>query len=290
MASNYYKGFDFKSAEKYIRYALKEDIGKGDVTSELLIRNDSVSKARLILKEHGLMAGSKILKLVFNITDPNIKVRFCVPEGCVLRKGTCLAMISGNTKSILKTERLALNIIQRMSGIATASFCLKRKLKNDKIRIVDTRKTTPNFRMFEKLAVKIGGCDNHRYGLYDMILIKDNHIEANGGIEKTIKNLKNVFRNKELKVEIEVKNLDELKKVLLYGRGIINFIMLDNFSPVDIKKAVRMINKKFKIEVSGGVSQHNISQYGKIKGVDYISVGALTHSVRSLDISLDFVS
>jgi nicotinate-nucleotide pyrophosphorylase (carboxylating) len=237
-----------------------------------------------------VIAGMELFKLVYKIVDPKIIIRTSCPEGVAIKGGTKIAEITGNSRSILKAERLSLNIIQRMSGIATATFCIKRKLANDKIKLVDTRKTTPNFRIFEKLAVKIGGGDNHRFGLYDMILIKDNHIEANNGVENTLKFLKKVLKKKELKVEIEVKNIVEFRKVLELGRGIVDIVMLDNFKIEDVQKVAKLNRGAFKIEISGGVNHENIMNYGKIKGIDIISVGAITHSVRSLDLSLEFIS
>jgi len=208
-----------------------------------------------------------------------------------LKNGLKIAEIKGQSGNILKAERVSLNIIQRMSGISTAVNALKQQLSNPDIKLVDTRKTTPNFRIFEKLAVKIGGGENHRSGLYDMILIKDNHIMANGGIEKTLIKLQNKFkRNKELKVEIEVKDINEFLKVLDMGRNLVNIVMLDNFSYNNIRKVIRLNREVFKIEVSGGININNIAEYGKIKGVDIISSGALTHSVKSLDLALDFIS
>ncbi|MCI0473782.1 MAG: carboxylating nicotinate-nucleotide diphosphorylase [Ignavibacteria bacterium] len=288
---NFYGKFDFVYAEKLIKSALREDIGKGDVTTDLLIPESDYSKAYLKLKENGIVAGLEIFKSVFRIADSRIKIRSLQPEGVFLKKGLNIAVIEGKSGNILKAERVALNIIQRMSGIATAAFFLKQKLANSDIKIVDTRKTTPNFRIFEKLAVKIGGGDNHRYGLYDMILIKDNHIMSNGGIEKTLIKLRNKYKaDKELKVEIEVKDINEFLKVLEIGRNLVDVVMLDNFSYGDIRKVIRLNSEVFKIEVSGGVNIGNIAGYGRIKGIDMISVGALTHSVKSLDLALDFIS
>jgi len=285
-----YRDFDFKVAEKLIKNALKEDVGKGDVTSNLLIPKNKQSKASLMLKEPGVIAGLGMFKLVHKIVDPKTVVSTKCSEGRIINNCARIAELSGNSRSLLKAERLSLNIIQRMSGIATATYSLNEKLNNPSIKIVDTRKTAPNFRMFEKLAVKIGGGDNHRFGLHDMILIKDNHIEANGGIEKTLKKLKDTYKKRELKVEIEVKDLNELQVVLKFGKGIVNIVMLDNFSINNIKKAVKLNNKTFKIEVSGGVNYQNIGNFSSINGINIISVGALTHSVRSLDLSLDFIS
>ena len=286
----FYRDFDFKAAEKIIRQALKEDVGTGDITTNLLIPKENISVADLLIKEPGVVAGIEIFKLVHKIVDPKTVINTVCPEGQIVKKCARIAQIKGSSRSILKAERLSLNIIQRMSGIATATYSMSRKLNNPSIKIVDTRKTTPNFRMFEKLAVKIGGGDNHRFGLYDMILIKDNHIEANGGIENTLSKLKQIYKSKELKVEIEVKDLNEFKTVLNLGKGIVKIVMLDNFSIENIKKAVKLNNKTFYIEVSGGVNYRTIGNFSSIKGINIISVGALTHSVRSLDLSLDFIS
>jgi nicotinate-nucleotide pyrophosphorylase (carboxylating) len=286
----FYRDFDFKAAEKIIRQALKEDVGTGDITTDLLIPKENISVADLLIKEPGVVAGIEIFKLVHKIVDPKTVINTVCPEGQIVKKCARIAQIKGSSRSILKAERLSLNIIQRMSGIATATYSMSRKLNNPSIKIVDTRKTTPNFRMFEKLAVKIGGGDNHRFGLYDMILIKDNHIEANGGIENTLSKLKQIYKSKELKVEIEVKDLNEFKTVLNLGKGIVKIVMLDNFSIENIKKAVKLNNKTFYIEVSGGVNYRTIGNFSSIKGINIISVGALTHSVRSLDLSLDFIS
>lgn len=286
----FYKNFDFKLAEKIIKDALKEDVGSGDITSNLLIPKENVSKANLILKEPGIVAGLELFKLVHKIVDKNTIIKSSCPEGELLRNCARIAELKGSSRSLLKAERLSLNIIQRMSGIATAAYSIKQKLNNPKIKIVDTRKTTPNFRLFEKLAVKIGGGDNHRFGLYDMILIKDNHIEANGGIENTLNKLKKVLSNRELKVEIEVKDLNEFEIVQSLGKGIVDIVMLDNFSLDDVKSAVKLNKRKFLIEISGGINYRNIGNFCGQDGINIISIGGLTHSVRSLDLSLDFIS
>ncbi len=288
--SDYYRYFNFWTAEKIIKQALREDVGSGDVTSNLFIKSDSQSKAELLLKENGVIAGLEIFKFVFSIVDEKIKFENFITEGKFLKKNTRLAVIEGNTRNLLKGERVALNILQRMSGIATNVYLLKEKLNNKKIKILDTRKTTPNFRLFEKLAVKIGGGENHRFGLYDMILIKDNHIEASGGIQKVIDKLKKIRKKTELKIEIEVKTLSQLKTLLDKGYGLVDIIMLDNFNLSDINKAIKFNNKKFKLEISGGINKRNISKYKNINGVDYISVGSITHSVKSLDIALNFIT
>lgn len=287
---DYYKYFNFWSAEKIIRMALKEDIGKGDATSNLFISRDSNTKAELLLKENGVVAGLEVFKFVFRLIDEKIKVRILAKEGIYLKKGTVLAKLEGNTRKLLMGERVALNILQRMSGVASSVNTLTKRLNNKSIKIIDTRKTTPNFRLFEKLAVKIGGGGNHRFGLYDMILIKDNHIEANRGIENVLKKIRKIRNKTELKIEIEVKNLEELKVLLQTGKGLVDIVMLDNFSISDVKKAV-LINKRcFRLEISGGVDKSNIGKFSKIIGVDYISTGSVTHSVKSLDIALNFIT
>lgn len=286
----FYKGFDFKLAEKIIKDAIKEDVGSGDITSNLLVPKNNVSTANLILKEPGIIAGLEIFKLVHKIIDKKTIVKTSCPEGELLRNCARIAELKGYSRSLLKAERLSLNILQRMSGIATATYSLKKKLNNPKIKIVDTRKTTPNFRLFEKLAVKIGGGDNHRFGLYDMVLIKDNHIEANGGIENTLNKLKKVFSKRELKVEIEVKDLKEFEIVQRLGKGLVDIVMLDNFSIEDVKSAVKINKRKYLIEISGGINYRNIGNFSNQDGINIISIGGLTHSVRSLDLSLDFIS
>jgi nicotinate-nucleotide pyrophosphorylase (carboxylating) len=287
---SYYKNFDFKEADRLIMQALKEDMGSGDVTSDSLIPAGSASKAVIRVKDTGIIAGLEIFKRVFKILDKKVTVELYIAEGRRVKKGTVAGEVRGSTRSLLKGERTALNILQRMSGIATHTDNLKKKLGNKSIKIIDTRKTTPNFRLFEKLAVRIGGGANHRFGLYDMMLIKDNHIEANGGIENTIELLKKMNKKKNIKVEIEVKDLSELQTVLDAPKGVINRVMLDNFSIDNVRKAIRLNRGKYELEVSGGVNIRNIFRYKGLKGLDFISTGSVTHSVNSLDISLDFVS
>ena len=273
-----------------IKQALREDIGKGDITSNLLIPKQNQSRARLLTKENSVIAGLEIFRLVYEVLDIETDIRFLKTEGQRVSKNSVLGFISGNTRVLLKGERVALNVLQRMSGIATSVSMMKPLLNNKDIKIVDTRKTTPNFRMFEKLAVKIGGGENHRFGLYDMILVKDNHIEANGGIESTLKNLRKVKKSPELKIEVEVKNLFEFEKVLIAGSGVVDIVMLDNFNIQDVKKAIKINRDRFNIEISGGINEKNINKYSKIDGIDYISIGSLTHSIKSIDISLDFIT
>ncbi len=285
---DYYKNFDFKEACRLIKMALKEDIGTGDITTDNLIPSKNISTANILLKEEGIISGLKIFKAVFDSIDKKTKIKFFVKDGDKLKKGTVIGEIKGSTRTLLKGERTALNILQRMSGISTVTNSFTKKLNNSKIKILDTRKTTPNFRLFEKLAVKVGGGTNHRTGLYDMMLIKDNHIEANGGIENTLERL--ALIKKDFKVEIEVKDLFELMIVCTLGKGIVDIIMLDNFSIENVKEAVKIVDGNFKIEISGGINMDTISRYTKIKGIDFISIGALTHSAKSLDISLDFIN
>lgn len=294
-----YKNFDFKKANELIDLALKEDLGKGDITSELLIPSAQNSKAELLVKENGIAAGLKIFQMVFNAIDKIDKkdkknkitnIKFYINEGDRVSIGEKIALISGNTRNILLGERTGLNILQRMCGIASFTNELKKTLNNKSIKIIDTRKTTPNFRLFEKLAVKIGGGDNHRFGLYDMVLIKDNHIEANGGIANTLNKLSQKKKHPGMKVEIEVKDLKELEEVLMNGRKIIERVMLDNFEISDVRKAISLNRKIFELELSGGIDENNIKQYSKLKGVDFISIGSLTHSAGSMDISLNFVT
>lgn len=284
---NFYKDFDFQYAGKFLKAALKEDAGKGDVTSELLIPERSESTAVLLAKEKGIVAGLKIFELVFEIVDSKVKIKFLKKDGDRVKPGDKIALVKGRTRSLLLGERLSLNMLQKMSGVATMTDRMAKKLNDRNIQIIDTRKTTPNMRAFEKLAVKIGGGANHRFGLYDMILIKDNHIEANGGLEKTLERLKRTKKSGK-KIEIEVRSLRQFEIVLETGRKVVDRVMLDNFKVEDVRKAVKMNNGLFEIEVSGGVNEDNISKYRNIKGIDYISSGSITHSAKSLDISLDF--
>ncbi len=285
---NYYRNFDFKEAGKLIESALKEDLGKGDITSNLLIPENSKSKAELLIKQDGIIAGIEIFKLVFKIIDKDVSIKFRVKDGERVSEGQVIGILSGNTRNLLLGERTSLNLLQRMSGIATLTNQLIKKLNNKNIKITDTRKTTPNLRMFEKLAVKAGGGENHRSGLNDMVLVKDNHIEANGGLSGTLKILKQKRSRVKEKIEIEVRNLTEMKEVISNGKNIIDRVMLDNFAIPEIKKAVDLNKGMFEIEVSGGINQKNIYKYSKLKGIDFISIGYLTHSVSSLDISLNF--
>lgn len=271
--------------KKIIINAIREDVGDGDHTSLACIPPNSKSKAKLLVKENGIIAGVEIANLVAKEIDKNLKIKNFITDGTSVKIGDIVFEISGKAQSILKAERLMLNIMQRMSGIATKTNQLIKLCKGTKVQILDTRKTTPGIRLLEKIAVKIGGGNNHRFGLFDMILIKDNHIDYAGSIENAINSANNYLKEKKkkLKIEIETRNLNELKEVLKIGK--INRIMLDNFSPADIKKALQLINSKYETEASGGITENNLREYA-LTGVNFISIGALTHSVKSLDLSL----
>jgi len=271
--------------DDYLVLALAEDLGDGDVTSLSCIPDDRISKAKLIVKADGIIAGIEVAKKIFEIIDSSLILKIEINDGAQVKGGDIAFYVEGNAQSILKAERLVLNCMQRMSGIATKTNQLVQMIKGYKSKLLDTRKTTPNFRVFEKMAVKIGGGYNHRFGLFDMILIKDNHIDFAGGISNAI-NAACEFLDKskkDLQIEIEARNLDELKEILAVGK--INRILLDNFSIPDIQKAIDLIDGTFETEASGNITSQNILDYTKC-GVDYISMGALTHSYSSLDLSL----
>jgi len=271
--------------DNLIKEALSEDIGDGDHSSLAIIPNEAQGKAQLLIKEAGVVAGIDIARKVFQLVNSEIKFEQLMDEGSEVKPGDIVFQVSGPSSSLLTAERLALNYMQRMSGIATKTRSYVNLLQGLNTTILDTRKTTPLMREMEKHAVKVGGGANHRFGLYDMIMIKDNHIDFAGGIDKAIaathKYLKE--KSKKLKIEIEVRDFDELQQVLDYGQ--VDRIMLDNFSPNDIRKALRMIDGKYETEASGGITEQSIRSYAET-GVDFISVGALTHHIRSLDMSL----
>ena len=270
---------------KFLAEALNEDIGNGDHSSLSCIERNAVSKANLYAKQDGILAGLEIGRMVLNLVDTDFEIETKFKDGDKVYKGDSVLNLKGKVHSILKAERLFLNIIQRMSGIATYTNSLVTKIKDTNAIILDTRKTTPNFRYFEKLAVKIGGGENHRMGLYDMIMLKDNHIDYAGGIKNAIEkaNEYRKLQSIDLKIEIECRNLIELNEILEFGK--VDRIMLDNFSSENMKIAVETIAGKFETEGSGGINEHNILEYAKT-GVDFISIGALTHSYKSLDFSL----
>ncbi|MFW9598054.1 MAG: carboxylating nicotinate-nucleotide diphosphorylase [Paludibacter sp.] len=271
-----------------IKLWFAEDIGDGDHTTLSCIPSTAVGKSQLIVKEDGVLAGVEVARQIFNAFDPQLQMTVFINDGADVKKGDVAFVVEGKIQSLLQTERLMLNIMQRMSGVATRTRFYVKMLEGTKTRVLDTRKTTPGLRLLEKEAVKIGGGVNHRIGLYDMILLKDNHVDFAGGIDKAITRAKNylIEKNKNLKIEIEVRNFDELAQVMAVGG--VDRIMLDNFSVENTRKAVEIINGKFETESSGGITIETLRQYAEC-GVDYISVGALTHSVKSLDLSFKAV-
>ena len=270
--------------EQDIKHWLAEDIGDGDHTTLCCIPADAIGRSRLIVKDTGIIAGIEVAKKVFEIFDKDLRITQYMHDGDEVKPKDIAFEVEGKVRSLLQTERLMLNIMQRMSGIATRTREYVKLLEGTRTRILDTRKTTPGLRMLEKEAVLIGGGCNHRIGLYDMILLKDNHIDFAGGISQAIDRANKYLKdnNKNLKIEIEVRNFDELNEVLASGN--VNRIMLDNFSVADTRKAVEIIGGRFETESSGGITETTIREYA-LAGVDYISVGALTHSIKSLDMS-----
>ena len=268
--------------DRLIDLAFAEDIGDGDHTTLCCIPENAMGKSHLLIKEDGILAGIDVAKKVFSRFDPTLKVEVLLGDGSRVKKGDIAMIVSGKTRSLLQTERLMLNIMQRMSGIATTTDKYVKLIEGTGARVLDTRKTTPGMRMLEKQAVKIGGGVNHRIGLFDMILLKDNHIDFAGGISNAINRCHEYLKEKslDLKIEIEVRNFDELKQVMECGG--IDRIMLDNFSVEDTRKAVNIVAGKYEIESSGGITADTIRSYAEC-GVDFISVGALTHSVKGLD-------
>ena len=272
--------------ESFIKQALQEDIGQGDFTSLACINSEQQSEARLIVKENGILSGVEIAIKVFEIVDQSLKIKTFIQSGTPIKKGEIVLTVAGKAQSILAAERLVLNIMQRMSGIATFTFQTNQLIAHTKCKLLDTRKTTPGFRYFEKLAVKQGGGLNHRFGLYDMIMLKDNHIDYAGGIQQALEKtfLYQEKNNLHLKVEIETRNISEVKQVIESGFKV-HRIMLDNFTPQALKEAVDFISGTCETEASGGIDANSIKTYAET-GVDFISMGALTHSYKSLDLSL----
>jgi nicotinate-nucleotide pyrophosphorylase (carboxylating) len=270
--------------EQLIPLWFAEDIGDGDHTTLSCIPADAMGKSQLIIKENGVLAGIAIAREIFKAFDPELKMTVFIQDGTEVKVGDVAFVVEGKIQSLLQTERLMLNIMQRMSGVATRTREYVKLLEGTKTNVLDTRKTTPGLRLLEKEAVKIGGGVNHRIGLYDMILLKDNHVDFAGGIDKAILRAKAYLQSKgkDLKIEIEVRNFDELSQVMSIGG--VDRIMLDNFSVENTRKAVEIINGKYETESSGGITFETLRQYAEC-GVDYISVGALTHSVKSLDMS-----
>ncbi len=265
-----------------------EDIGDGDHTTLSSIPANAIGKSQLIIKEDGILCGVEVAREIFKAFDRELKMTVFIEDGTPVKYGDIAFVIEGKIQSLLQTERLMLNIMQRLSGVATRTHEYQRELEGTKTKVLDTRKTTPGLRMLEKYAVAMGGGKNHRIGLFDMILLKDNHVDFAGGITQAINGAKNYLKEKgkDLKIEIEVRNFDELQEVLDCGG--VDRIMLDNFSVEDTRKAVKIIGGRYETESSGGITLKTLRDYAEC-GVDYISVGALTHSVKSLDMSFKAV-
>jgi nicotinate-nucleotide pyrophosphorylase (carboxylating) len=279
---------DKEFVDPFIDNALKEDIGDGDHTSLATIPQGTLGKAKLLVKDHGVLAGVELALEIFKKVDPELKVTVFLTDGTEIKPKDVVLEVEGSVHCILKAERLVLNCMQRMSGIATQTDRIVDLLKGTNTQLLDTRKTTPGMRYLEKWAVRIGGGVNHRFGLYDMILIKDNHVDYSGGIRQAIENTHEytTSHHKKLAIEIEVRNLEELEEVLQTGG--VDRILLDNFKFADLKQAVNMIEGRYITEASGGITIDNVRDYANC-GVDYISIGALTHSVKCLDLSLKAV-
>lgn len=273
------------TTDEIIEKALKEDIGDGDHTTLATIAPGAPGKARLLVKDHGIICGVDVARQIFFKVDPALQIETFFRDGAQIKPGDIVFLVTGARASILQAERVVLNFMQRLSGIATATFKLVGLVGDLPTKILDTRKTTPLLRELEKYAVRTGGGHNHRMGLYDMIMIKDNHVDFSGGIVNAIKAVKNYLDHtgRDLKIEIEVRNFHELNEVLEYGQ--VDRIMLDNFSPEDLKQAVTLIDKRFETEASGRITLETVRIYAET-GVDFISVGALTHQIKSLDLSL----
>ncbi|WP_162054118.1 carboxylating nicotinate-nucleotide diphosphorylase [Pontibacter pamirensis] len=274
-----------KSIGEFIARALAEDIGDGDHSSLAAIPADAQNKARLLIKGDGILAGAELATYIFKAVDPDLQVELLLQDGAQVKYGDIGLTVKGKAQSILTAERLVLNCMQRMSGIATYTNSLRQLIEGTKAKLLDTRKTTPNFRMMEKWAVVIGGGHNHRFGLYDMVMLKDNHVDYAGGIREAITATQRYLqeKGKDLQIEVETRNLQEVKETLETGG--IHRIMLDNMVPETMREAVKMIGGRYEVEASGGITEKTISAVAAC-GVDYISVGALTHSMKSLDISL----
>jgi nicotinate-nucleotide pyrophosphorylase (carboxylating) len=274
--------------DQFILSSLNEDVGDGDHTSLATISEGTRGKAKLLVKDEGILAGVELAIEIFKVVDPGLKLNVFMPDGTKVKPGDVAFEVEGDAQNILKAERLVLNCMQRMSGIATKTRQIVDILKGTNTHVLDTRKTTPGLRYFEKWAVRIGSGVNHRFGLYDMILIKDNHVDYAGGIRQAIEKTQEYVKkqNKKLAIEIEVRNMEELEMVLQTGG--VNRILLDNFGFRSLKEAVNIIEGRYITEASGGITIDNIIEYAAC-GVDYISVGAITHSVKSLDLSLKAV-
>ncbi|MEJ0031153.1 MAG: carboxylating nicotinate-nucleotide diphosphorylase [Bacteroidota bacterium] len=272
---------------EFIGAAFTEDVGEGDHSSLGAIPPNAHSTARLLVKDNGILAGMDVASMIFQFYDPALVMRPMNKDGDEVKKGDIAFTVEGLSRSILSCERIVLNVMQRMSGIATYTHRLSQLISGTKAKLMDTRKTTPNFRLMEKWAVLIGGGVNHRFALYDMVMLKDNHVDMAGGIRPAIENTRQYLleKNKQLRIEVETRNLTEVKEVLAVGG--VDVIMLDNMSIADMREAVELIGARCKTEASGGITEATIKNVAET-GVDYISVGALTHSVKSLDLSLKF--
>jgi nicotinate-nucleotide pyrophosphorylase (carboxylating) len=270
---------------KFIELALAEDIGDGDHTSLATIPASAQKKARLLVKDDGILAGAELAEKIFHHYNPSFKIDFLKRDGDKIKKGDVAFLVEGPARDILSCERLVLNCMQRMSGIATLTHKINQELNGLNTKLLDTRKTTPLFRYMEKWAVKIGGGVNHRFALYDMIVIKDNHIDFAGGINNAIKNTELYLKNegKNLKIEVEARTLDDVREILRHPS--VFRVLIDNFTPEKLAEAIKLVNKKIETEASGGITIDTVRAYA-LTGVDYISCGALTHSYKSLDLSL----
>jgi nicotinate-nucleotide pyrophosphorylase (carboxylating) len=271
--------------DELIKYSLAEDIGDGDHTTLATVPADAEGKVKMLAKQNGIVSGTDVAKRVYRLLDPSTVINIHIGDGNEIKKGDIIMTVEGKSRVLLTGERLALNFIQRMSGIATYTNKLVRKIDGTGAVLLDTRKTTPCNRIVEKTAVKDGGAQNHRFGLFDMIMIKDNHVDFAGGIKNAVLSVRKYLeeKGKTLKIELEVRNFDELNEALETGG--IDRLMLDNFTPGEIKDALKLINGRYETEASGGITFENIREYA-LTGVDYISVGALTHQIKSLDISI----
>ena len=276
---------NIENLDELIKSALREDIGDGDHSTLACIPASAVNAAKMVAKADGILCGAEVGQRVFNLVDGSLKVVMLKHDGDALAKGDIIMTIEGHAGSILTAERTALNYMQRLSGIATETHRMVQMLDGLHTRLLDTRKTTPNMRLLEKYAVACGGGTNHRIGLYDMVMLKDNHIDFAGGIEQAIDRTHNYLntKGKDLRIEIEVRDLDELQRVLDHGG--VDRIMLDNFDVATLREAVRRIDGRYETEASGGITEATLRAYAET-GVDFISVGALTHHIKSLDISL----
>ncbi|MEJ6799081.1 MAG: carboxylating nicotinate-nucleotide diphosphorylase [Crocinitomicaceae bacterium] len=274
--------------EEIIENALREDIGPGDHSTLSCVPENAKGTAKLLIKDEGILAGVELAKKIFHQFDPTLKMNTLIPDGTPVKYGDIAFTVEGSSRSILTTERLVLNFMQRMSGIATKTNSIVKIIEGTNTKLLDTRKTTPGIRFMEKWAVKIGGGENHRFALYDMIMLKDNHVDYAGGIRQAIERANEYVKsnNLDLKIEIEVRNEDELKQVLETGN--VDRIMLDNFTPARISAVLPTIPKQYETEASGGITLETIRSYAET-GVQCISVGALTHSAKSLDMSLKAV-